>query len=528
MNWKLYLKISFGVVAISALPKILAITLVEPWVERKIEASFNEHSQSFGADIGKVNLLLWSSGLELERIAIFSKPIQGRSREEKGRIATVTLSGISIVKAIIMKEICVNGVTISGITFKGTISCPKENPPIVSPLTIRVGTLILSRINIAIGNNLNEQTYSVKDGLLKVYSLHVRKQDTLSLRLVKQFDFEAKELLSISADSMYSYRIKRIDYSDNLKRLTLSNFSIQPNYADYDFTSRHHYQTDRIEVGFSNISVSNFSIADYISKNDLISSYVEIGKMDLVAFRDKRKEFRHAKVSAFQDLIYSYPGAIAIDSIGVLSGSITYKEHAPQAHKPGRINFSKVYAKAYRITNDTIYKRATAFLELYASALLMGKGHLVIHLNGRLFDPLNAFSVNGSLSGMYAKELNPMVAQNAFVYATSGKIDAMSFNFSANNSKSTGKLAILYHGLAFAFKNKRTDDTTALKEKLISSIANIYVLDANPVSGEKVRVGIIDYRRDSEKFLFNYCFKSILSGIKTSLVKNPKKGNKSQ
>jgi hypothetical protein len=46
-------------------------------------------------------------------------------------------------------------------------------------------------------------------------------------------------------------------------------------------------------------------------------------------------------------------------------------------------------------------------------------------------------------------------------------------------------------------------------------------MDSNPIPGKNVREGIIDYDRDPERFLFGYCFKSILSGIQSTLVKSP-------
>jgi hypothetical protein len=83
-------------------------------------------------------------------------------------------------------------------------------------------------------------------------------------------------------------------------------------------------------------------------------------------------------------------------------------------------------------------------------------------------------------------------------------------------------MTFLYHGLDVAIKNKRTDDTTAIKERFMSIIANKILMNSNPVPGDGVRVGIIDYERDPEKFLINYCFKSALTGIKSSLVKKQK------
>jgi len=44
------------------------------------------------------------------------------------------------------------------------------------------------------------------------------------------------------------------------------------------------------------------------------------------------------------------------------------------------------------------------------------------------------------------------------------------------------------------------------------------VINENPKPGKEVRVGIIDFERDPEKFIFNYWVKSLLSGIKSSFT----------
>jgi hypothetical protein len=255
----------------------------------------------------------------------------------------------------------------------------------------------------------------------------------------------------------------------------------------------------------------------------LRSSFIEIGKMDMKVFCDKRKEFRHVNKPSFQDMIYNYHGTIRIDSIGLIKGNIVYSEHAEKANNAGSISFNEINAKIYKITNDTIYKTKSDFFILKGDALLMGKGKMTILLKGRIYDSQNTFSLNGTLSQLEANELNPILEKNAFIYATSGTIDSMSFSFTANNAKATGKMTILYHGLDIAVKNKRTDDTAAFRERFISLITNRKVLDSNPIPDEDVREGIIDYERDPEKSLFGYCFKSILSGVKSSLVKSPKK-----
>jgi hypothetical protein len=248
--------------------------------------------------------------------------------------------------------------------------------------------------------------------------------------------------------------------------------------------------------------------------------------MDMKVFRDKRKELRHVNKPAFQDMIYNFPGTIRIDSIGFIKGNVIYTQHAEESNEPGSTSVNEINAKIYKITNDTIYKTKNDCLELNGDALLMGKARMTILLKGRIFDSQNTFSLNGTLSSLEANELNPILEKSAFIYATSGKIDSINFSFTANNAKAIGKMTMLYHGLDIAVKNKRTDDTTAFRERFISLIANRKVLDSNPIPDKDVREGIIDNERDPERFLFSYCFKSILSGIKSSLVKSPKKKSK--
>jgi hypothetical protein len=248
--------------------------------------------------------------------------------------------------------------------------------------------------------------------------------------------------------------------------------------------------------------------------------------MDMEVFRDKRKEFRHLIKPVLQDMLYSYPGPIQIDSVGLMNGNVTFTVHAEEANDPGSISFNEINANIYKVTNDTVYKTKPAFLEIKAGALLMGKGKMAISLKGRLFDRDNTFSLKGTLSNMEANELNPILEKSAFIYATSGKIDEMNFSCTGNNTKSTGELTMLYDGLDITVKNRKTDDTTAFRERFISFIANRRILDSNPVENEKVRVGIIDYERDPERFIFHYCFNSILSGITSSLTNKHRERNK--
>jgi len=522
MKKKIYLKILIGIAGLFLLIKFFSAFLAEPWLSKKIDAELNGENRGYVVKIEKVHISIFKAGIEFRDLSIYSKPANVNMQDLNGKIESIRFKGIRLFKAIFRHDIYINSVSISNGTIYGKIPFLKDElPPIVIPENLRIKSLIFNNINVEIGNTLDAQSFSVKDGALKLYDLQVDKLDTLFPGMIEQFDFKAEELFLVRADSMYSYKTSGLIYSEEFKTLQADSFIVQPNYDDYGFTSRYKYQISTFKARFSKIYVNDFPASDFLRNRNFVCSYIEIGKMDLEVFRDKRKELRHISRPAFQDMIYSYPGILEIDSIGLLDGDINFTVHAEEANEAGSIRFNEINSRLYSITNNTIYRTGIAYMELKAHALLMGKGKLAILLKSRLFDKDNTFWMNGNLSELEANELNPILEKNAFFYATSGTIDAMNFSFTADNSKAAGKMKLLYHGLDIAVKNKRTDDTTAFKERFMSFIANRRFLDSNPTKNEDVREGIIDFDRDPERFLFHYCFRSILSGITSSIAKNP-------
>jgi len=517
---KIFLRISIVVVSVVLLIKILTVIFVEPWVGKKIQAALDENSKDYTVKIAKARILFYLPAIELKSIVIQSKQQTGVYKDVSGRIATIRIVGINFARALFKDDIYIRKIIISNSSIWGTIPfSQKENPPIIANSNIHVRNILIDKIDLDIKSSLSAKSFSLKEGVLNVIDLKISKHDTISQQCIKKFDCDINDFISVSSDSLYTYSALKIVYFASLNNLFIDSLSIHPNYKDYDFTSRHEYQTDRIEAAICNIYVRGFNAGEYTNSGSMVCSSLKIGKIDMTVFRDMRKPFLHVVKPTFPGMIYDYKGIIRIDSIGIQDGNITYIEHAKKANEPGKVRFNEIHAIAYKITNDTIYKHKQANLEIYADALLMGVSKLSVGLKARLLDIDNTISLTGYLSAMDANDLNPILEKNAFLYVTDGKIDGLKFDFTANNIQSAGKMSLLYHGLNIAIKNKQTNDTTAIKERVFSLIANIKVIDSNPYKNEKVREGIIEYKRDPERSLFNYYFKSILSGAKSSIIK---------
>jgi len=524
MKKKTFFKILTSLFTIVTLLFFFTILYIKPRIAKKIRAALNESNSSYIVEIDNVFVSIFPSRIGLETITIRSKQDQESDKQLNGEIASVKINGVNLYKIIFRNDLDIDEVIISNSNINGVILFEIDSiQPLISGLNIQIDKILFEKINLSVKDAASAQTYSVKEGWIKVYDLQILRDDTISSGIVNQFDFTAEELLSVTPDSMYTISAVGINLSETLNTLLIDTFFIHPNYSDNDFTLRNKFQTDRIEAGFSDVSCFNFSASGFLKSESLVCTYIEIGKMEMDVFRDRRREFKHVTKPMFQEMLYGYPGKINIDSIIIKSGSVNYTEHAEKTEYIGTTSFKEIGAEIFRVSNDTVLKKKEPFLELRSSAFLMGQGKLNILMKAKLFDDQNTFSMSGTLSEMEFGEVNPMLRANAFVFVKSGKLDEMRFNFIANDFNAKGRMTMLYHGLEISGEDAGRDHNESIKEKIVSFIANMKAMDSNPLPGDQVRVGVIDFNRDKEKFIFNYCFKSILSGVKSSIITSESK-----
>lgn len=517
MKWKPWLICLLSVMVLVIILKLSTTLFVEPWLEKRLETLFNEKSEKYQIAVGHIHLRFIASEIKLDSLLLINKVVN--DRKLYARVTAVRIQGINLFRLLFQKSIAIRKLSVLEIRIFGQLphSEKKALPPIM-PMNLRIGRIVLKKIDFGLKEPALAKAYNLQSGALIMYDLKIEKRDTLSIRLIKRVDFKADGFQTLSKDSMYTYKLKGVDYKCKPGKLSVKEVVIHPNYSKKRFAELHRFATDRMDGRFSNIVAGGFSVEDFIKSNRLSSSGIEIDSLNLIVFRDNRIEKRHVVKPVFQEMIYNCPVSLNLDSIHVKNGDITYVERVPQANHEGSICFNQIHATLYNVTNDTIYKRRNASLILKGTALLMGKGKFNVLLDAKLYDRLNTFTVKAVLSHIPASSLNPLLSNNVFIKVTSGEIESMNFFFTANDLKAKGHMYLLYHTLKIAVVNKKTDKSDALSERFLSMVLNAKVLNSNPLPGKEVRVGKIEYDRNPEKFLFSYCVKSIVSGIQTSIL----------
>jgi hypothetical protein len=154
---------------------------------------------------------------------------------------------------------------------------------------------------------------------------------------------------------------------------------------------------------------------------------------------------------------------------------------------------------------------------LTATANLMGQGQIdaTFQLPYRENEP---YIAQGKIGKMSLDQLNPPLQNLAFIRVQSGTLEGLTFNFSYTDKVSTGRLTINYQNLKIeSLKKEKSTVVNDLKTLLINTVLKNDKDKGVPL--EK-RTGTISFERDRKRQIFNYWWKSLFSGIKSSVLDN--------
>jgi len=96
-----------------------------------------------------------------------------------------------------------------------------------------------------------------------------------------------------------------------------------------------------------------------------------------------------------------------------------------------------------------------------------------------------------------------------------GDINKVAFTINGDDYNGRGEALVLYQDLKIKLLKKSDDE---LKKKgLASFFANTLIKNNNP-DNNKLRKGVIDFKREINKSFFNLLWKSVFSGVKSTML----------
>jgi hypothetical protein len=171
------------------------------------------------------------------------------------------------------------------------------------------------------------------------------------------------------------------------------------------------------------------------------------------------------------------------------------------------------------LTNDSIPLQNNPHCLVFLKAKLMNKANVSMNFDFNVSAPKGNFLCNGKVTNIEIAAVNQVTETLTKARADAGYITNFSFDMKGDEYGINGSTTILYQDLKVAFLKNPTHNGKFKEKKLMSFLANTFVIkNGNPVGKRPVRIAKINYRRIPSKPFFYTCWKGLLQGITGSLM----------
>ena len=348
------------------------------------------------------------------------------------------------------------------------------------------------------------------------------KKTTPTIFHCEDIDLRTGRYSTITRDSMNTLSIAGLHLSTGNSTLAIDSFALTPNYSDYEYSRKLGYQTDRMELSAVKIEMERLDFNTLLEEKKVVAGMLYIDELTLDDYRDKRVEFPTWKrPPMIQQAIRKISFPLVIDTVSLANGKVTYREQTGE--EAGMIFFDQMEFLARNFTTDSNLSSRGAELIAYGSTFLMGKAKVEGEFRFPLQSPVDTFFFKGKANRMEMTLFNPMVSRVAPVKIKSGVVDSVNIHWMRGNGiYATGLLDLYYQDLQVELLKEKKNFWNKTGTELVQLLVNLAVPQENPGYFGIHRSGYIWNKRDDEKGFFNFFWKSLLSGLKSSEGLNSK------
>jgi hypothetical protein len=298
--------------------------------------------------------------------------------------------------------------------------------------------------------------------------------------------------------------------------MTVKELLLKPQVSEKDFKKTYPYQQDRYDFSFNNLNCTGINYKKFLSSNIL--------EAEVLRLEPRLKIFNDRTLPPDKNLTYrpyphrsliKMPFLFFIKTIVVKNGAVHYKERAEKSFVTGTPHFTAINGTIDNVTNLPEKIKVNDKLRLTATSLFLGQAKVATAWVLPLRSSDTVFTVKGEIGYMEAAELNQLTEPLAMVSLKSGRINKLTFSINGTEKKATGTATFLYTDLKLEVLKMKEEE---LKKKgLATFLANTLVKNENP-QNDNIREGAIYHERDVKKSFFNLVWKSVLSGIKNTVL----------
>jgi hypothetical protein len=511
-------------------------------LEKKIKQATGD---TYSIQLGKVDLDLYKGTVIIHKLRIhadtaafhpgFSASRKPASSVYEGTVQKLKVGGFHLFSALWGKKLSIHEILIQ----KPDITII-NNPHPVPKDTSQHFSSVDSSIYADISNNYRKLKIG-KFAIRRAHVVSIQSGDTLmmlgrvnlALKNIKvdsasahsgrlfvtdQITLKAHHLMDNLSDSLNKVTLDKVLISSRNHTILLDSLHLKPRYPKFVYSEKKGVQIDRIDLQIPKLLCRHVNFSAFADSGSFHSGYVEIGHAKFQDFHSMLPPKPPKTVKKlYNAALLQLKQKVKLDSVRINNSYVSYAEYHHPTPKAGKVTFERLNAGFSNVTNfpAAIKKRDT--MRVSAQARVMGKGLLKVHWTFPL-DTHNAFQkIRGSLGSMPLTAFNPALKYIAFIKIDHGKLNHLNFKFTANDDQSSGFLLMNYQNLKVSVLNKKTAKKQGLIKNVLSFAANKFIIKKNNTPKNGMRTGKISFKHNKYKSTWNFWWKSLLSGIKTSI-----------
>jgi hypothetical protein len=330
-----------------------------------------------------------------------------------------------------------------------------------------------------------------------------------------------KNLELPSKDSLNTLKISELEFSTKTRSLSMKHLISVPRYKEMEY-GKQTQGDDRISMICKDIKLEEIDLTKFFEEKKIYAQRLQINQGKVHIFTDTR-DFHEPKEADFRpfphEAFRKWKVKFMINEVKIHNFNITYSEYNPETGLTGNVIFGRTNGTVKNLTNDSIPLQKNAHCLVFLKGKLMNKANTSLNFDFNISAPKGNFLCNGKVTNIEIADVNQVTETLTKARAEAGFITNFSFVMKGDKYGINGSNTIIYQDLKVAFLKNPTQNGEFKEKKLMSFLANTFVIKGgNPIGKNPVRIAKINYRRVPTKPFFHTCWKALLQGITGSLM----------
>ena len=289
---------------------------------------------------------------------------------------------------------------------------------------------------------------------------------------------------------------------------------LEPQYPKDMFARRAPGHIDWTRVSVRSIGCTGIDWAAWTDGGGLRIDSLSIPQAEVESYKNRQVPRPQRVKQLFYRSLQRLPFAVDVRRITLGNVRARYDELSENGTEPGIVQFDSLSGEFYGLTNRG---GADDFFRLEARGKLYGAGLLKASFRFPS-DSLNRrFEIDGSLGPMSLPLLNRVVTPLAGIQIDSGRLERIEFRVTGNDARSEVQMTMLYDGLDVEMVKRQPDGRLKERRLMTFVVDKMLIRPSNP-DGRGTRTADGSAERDPYRSQFNYWWKSLLPGIKNTVL----------